>query len=144
MARQQQSFTLKAHPFEVSVRFHLTRESFKRAVKDPETKKILDSEDHEGLTYRQEDVVHIGIFTLGLNVLIHELTHAVIDIFDGIEMPINLVTQEPVAYLMGSLAEKAWNRIETMRNKQRDEMDCNLPSAIAAGTSAGQGIQTGI
>lgn len=130
MARQQQSFTLKAHPFEVDVKFHLTRASFKRAIKDKEIRKSLEDEDHEGITYRQDDIVHIGIFTEGLNVLIHELTHAVIDIFDGIEMPINLNTQEPVAYLMGSLSEKAWDKITKLRMKNEAVLVCSTPVTL--------------
>lgn len=112
MARKQQSFTLKAHPYNHTIKFHITRESYSRLTKD---KEVHEDDSIQGLTYSKDGIIHIGIFEHDVDVLVHEITHAVIYLFDTIGMDINMQTQEAMAYLMGSLTGKAWAKIEKLK-----------------------------
>lgn len=115
--KPQVSFTLQAHPFEVKVRVHLSKQSFRKGVKDKEIRETQEDDYPLGWTVREDNIIHIGLFDRSINTLMHELTHAVIMIYTELGMPINDDTSESVAFMMGILAEKAWKKISALEGK---------------------------
>lgn len=111
---KQKSFTLDASPYSRKIRIHVTKSSYKKATK---TKDDLDC---DGCTDDSADLIQVGIFDNKIETLVHELSHAVIEIFDHIGQPINKDSEEAFAYLLGNLAGKAAKKITKLTQDDND------------------------
>lgn len=103
---KQKSFTLDASPYERKIRVFLTKEVYKKAA------KIKDDDlDCDGCTDGDGDLILVGVFDNKIETLVHEMSHAVIEIFDHIGQPINKESEEAFSYLLGNLTGKAAKKI---------------------------------
>lgn len=105
---------LDCHPYFTNVWFTNSRILYAKQVSkirpDP---AALDVEDLLGVVSPNDSrsQMVIGFFDCDSAVLVHELSHAVINIFHAVGMDVNTHTTEAFAYLLESLYQQCTNHL---------------------------------
>lgn len=113
---------IKIHPYDRNLVLWYSKNMPKMIKKLKKKLNIsFPYDDADGLTISHDDNIYLllksfkdPIYQDG--VLVHELSHVVLDCFDQSNIPVNFKNQEPFAYLIENLfkrTKKAINKYET-------------------------------
>lgn len=86
----------------------------------------------------------IGLFSDNPYTLVHEVGHAVINIFEGVGMPINGDTSEAFCYLLDSMYKQCYQIHDKLRDTDNDEQETTQTQeqATIADIARGTSIRT--
>lgn len=122
---------LNVHPYTANVWFTNSRQlHYKQCIKviGPREELVTDASGVCSYDDARLNLV-IGLFNDSPYTLIHEIGHAVIDIFEGVGMPVNGDTSEAFCYLLDSMYKQAY----TIHDKLREvEVAPRVPKQAAA------------
>lgn len=79
---------------------------------DPPTTSDVHNSNGFCFTPAEHNAFIIGVFDGKISTLVHEISHAIISLFEYIEIPINDACSEAFTYLLGHLIEKSQDVIE--------------------------------
>lgn len=101
---------LNTHPYPAKVWFTTDKTKFSKKRKEL-TGRTDDVTDSRGVCSSDDNHGNmvIGLFDVNSSTLVHELSHATINILEYVGIPITHQTSEAFCYLLGSLHEQCNN-----------------------------------